>query len=98
MLPIPNDISAAFGAALKKRGVSLSLQAAYRKWLRYFLDFRSKYPPPVSKSEQVRLFIDKLRSRGQSPENQKQAAHALSLFFESQQRKNSPSPSSSGAG
>mgnify|MGYP003438889997 CR=1 FL=1 len=64
MLPMPNDISAAFDVALKKRSVSLSLHAAYRKWLRYFLDFRSKYPPPVSKSEQVRLFIDKLRSKG----------------------------------
>jgi integron integrase len=84
MLPIPNDISAAFDVALKKRGVSLSLHAAYRKWLCYFLDFRSKYPPPASKSEQVRLFINKLRSKGQSPENQKQAAHTLSLFFESQ--------------
>jgi hypothetical protein len=97
MLPVPDDISAAFEAVLQKRGVSPSLRADYRKWLRYFLDFRGKYPPPASKSEQVRLFVDKLRSKGQSPENQKQAAHALSLFFESQQKKKSRSASPYGA-
>lgn len=42
---------------------------------------------PDSKPEQVRLFIEKLHKKNQSPDQQKQAAHALSLFFESQQRK-----------
>lgn len=98
MLPIPNDISAAFDAVLKKRAVAISLRADYRKWLRYFLDFRSKYHPPEAKSEQVRLFIGKLRSKKQSPEQQKQAAYVLSLFFESQQRNKSISSSPAAAG
>ena len=93
MLPIPGDISAAFEAVLKQRAISGSRHADYRKWLRYYLDFRSKYPLPNSKSEQVRLFIEKLRKKNQSPEQQKQAAHALSLFFESQLRKKHVSPS-----
>jgi len=29
----------------------------------YYLDFRVKYPPPDSRSEQVGLFIEKMRSR-----------------------------------
>ena len=92
MLPIPTDILAHYEAVLKKRKVPVSLHADYRKWLRYYLDFRSKYPSPDSKSEQVRLFVGKLRDKRQSQEQQKQAAHALSLFFESQIRKKATSP------
>jgi hypothetical protein len=87
MQPIPIDISAQFEAVLKKRAVPVARHGDYRKWLRYYLDFRSKYPLPNSRSEQVRLFIEKLRQKGQTPDQQKQAAHALSLFFESQSQK-----------
>jgi hypothetical protein len=87
MLLIPYEILTQYQAILKKRMVPVSSHADYRKWLRYYLDFRSKYPLPNSKSEQVRLFMEKLRKKKQSPEQQKQAAHALSLFFESQPRK-----------
>src|SRR3990170_3837304 len=84
MQTIPDDIGEQYSAVLKKRAVPVSRHADYRKWLRYYLDFRSKYSLPDSKSEHVRLFIEKLRKKNQSPERQKQAAHALSLFFESQ--------------
>lgn len=86
MQAIPSDILEQYAAILKKRAVPIFRYADYRKWLRYFLDFRCKYPLPESRSEQVRLFIQKLREKNQSPEQQKQAAHALSLFFESQPR------------
>ncbi len=84
MKTIPNDIWEQFFAVLKKRAIPVSSHADYRKWLQYFLDFGSKYPVPEPKSEQVRLFIQKLQEKKQNPEQQKQAAHALSLFFESQ--------------
>ena len=84
---IPNDILTQFEAVLKKRSVPVSRHADYRKWLRYYLDFRGKYSIPDSKSDHVRLFIEKLRNKDQTPEQQKQAAHALSLFFESQLQK-----------
>ncbi len=86
MQTIPADILEQYLAVLKKRAVPVFRHADYRKWLRYFLDFRSKYPLPEPKSEQVRLFIRKLQEKKQSPEQQKQAAHALSLFFESQMK------------
>jgi integron integrase len=86
MQPIPHDILAQFEAVLIKRAVPASRHADYKKWLLYYLDFRSKYSLPDSKSEHVRLFIEKLKKKNQTPEQQKQAAHALSLFFESQQQ------------
>lgn len=59
MLPVPNDISAPYQVVLERRKVPVSLHAGYRKRPRYYLDFRSKYPPPDSRFEQVRLFIQR---------------------------------------
>ncbi len=82
MQPIPSDILTQFEAVLKKRAVPVSRHADYRKWLRYYLDFRSKNSLPDSRSEHVRLFIEKMQKKNQTTEQQKQAAHALSLYFE----------------
>jgi len=57
MQTIPDDIGEQYSAVLKKRTVPVSRHADYRKWLRYYLDFRAKYQLPDSRSEQVRLFI-----------------------------------------
>jgi integron integrase len=84
MQTIPTEILERYIVNLKKRMVPVSRYADYKKWLRYFLDFRTKYQLPDSRSEQVRLFIQKLRDKQQTTEQQKQAAHAVSLFFESQ--------------
>jgi len=90
MLPLPQNVLAPFDEVLEKRAVPASSRAHYRKWLRYFLDFCGKYPPPAAKSEQVRLFIEKLRTKKQTPQQCTQAAHAISLFFEMRQTKKSP--------
>lgn len=86
MQTIPADILARFDDSLKHRNVPLFLRSEYRKWLRYFLDFRAKYPLPYERSVQVKLFADKLRSKGQSDMQVEQAADAVSLFFASQQK------------
>jgi metal-responsive CopG/Arc/MetJ family transcriptional regulator len=79
MLSIPDEILRSFDALMEKKSVSQRLRPDYRKWLRYFLDFRAKYQPPDSRSEQVRQFIDKLRSKSQSPQQLNEAAEAVSL-------------------
>ena len=85
MLAVPENVLARYNAVLKQRAVHETVHVHYRKWLRYFLDFCEKYSPPASKSEQVRLFIEKLKSKKQTPQQCTQAAHAVSLFFEIQQ-------------
>ena len=60
---IPKDTYAQFNAVLKQRNVPVAAHNNYRKWLRYFLDFYEKYSPPDSRSDQVRLFIEKLLSK-----------------------------------
>jgi integron integrase len=51
MLPIPEYISVQFNNVLRQRAIPESFHVHYRKWLRYFLDFCEKYPPPETKSE-----------------------------------------------
>jgi hypothetical protein len=92
MLPIPGNDLAQFNEILQKRAVNRSLHIHYRKWLLYFFDFCRKYSPPESKSEQVRLFIEKLKAKNQTPQQCAQAAHAISLFFKSQKLKNCTQP------
>ncbi len=87
MQPIPEDILKRFNTVLEQKKIPALARDDYRKWLLYYLDFRQKYPPPDSKSEQVRLFVEKARSKGRSEKSLQQAAHALSLFFQSQPRK-----------
>lgn len=86
MLNISPEIFKQFDTILKQKAVPFSARADYRKWLRYYLDFRAKYSLPDSRSEQVRLFVEKLREKNQTSKQQEQAAHALSLFFASQRQ------------
>ncbi len=46
-LHVPVSILSRFDAILEKRAVAPRLRADYKKWLRYFLDFCSKYPVPT---------------------------------------------------
>ena len=93
MLPIPDTVLTRFDAILEKRGVAPALRADYKKWLRYFLDLCSKYPVPDIRSDQVRLFIDKLREKRQTKAQQEQAAYAVSLYFELQRKPDNETPS-----
>ncbi len=93
MLTIPDNILTRFEAVLSKRAVAPAQRADYKKWLRYFLDFCAKYPVPAARSDCMRLFIDKLREKKQTPAQQEQAAYAVSLYFEMQRRPDSENPS-----
>jgi len=71
-----------YQTVLQRKVADVSRHGDYKKWLRYFWDFCAKYPGPESGSERVRLFIEKLKAKKQTPDQQKQAAHAVSLFLE----------------
>src|SRR3989339_1995364 len=90
MRPVPVPVLKRFDAILEKRAVAPIQRTDYKKWLRYFLDFCTKYPIPETRPDQVRLFIDKLREKRQTPFQQNQAAHAVSLYFEMQPKGGTP--------
>jgi len=84
MQALPSNISTQFDAMMSKKAVPARLRPAYRTLLMDYFDFRRKNSLPESRSEHVRLFVQKLREADQPQDQQKQAASALSLFFATQ--------------
>lgn len=84
MQKVPYDIWAQYDAFLKAKAKDVSQHENLKKWFLFFWDFCVKYRPPDARSEQVRLFIEKLQEKKQSQAQQKQAALAVSLYFQMQ--------------
>lgn len=82
MLTVPSATINQYHAILESREIATLHFADYKKWLRYFLDFCAKYPVTDPKSDHVRMFLDKLREKKQTETQCRQAAHAVSLYFE----------------
>jgi hypothetical protein len=82
MLDISATILAQYAAVLARRSIPPPHHGYYRKWLRYYLDFCATRNLPDSRQERVQLFITKLQEKKQTPEQQQQAAQAVSLYFD----------------
>ncbi len=82
MKQIPSNIKVLYDAHLKNKAISKSAHFHYRKWLRYYLDFCDKYHLNELKKEHLVQFIKKLKDKKQTAQQQKQAYHAISLFYE----------------
>jgi len=84
MVPVPRDVMNSFVEQLHLRAIPPGKIEHYKKWLRYYFDFSSKYLHEQDQSEKVRRFLDKLKGKGQSSLQCQQAAHAVSVYFEIQ--------------
>lgn len=83
MIQIPGAVLARFEACLASK-MSENLRSHYKKWLRFYLDFCSKYCRDANKIESLADFQQKLREeKGQTEMQQSQAAHAVSLYLDS---------------
>lgn len=82
MLAVPNSTMSGFVALLTSKNISNKYIEYYKKWLRFFLDFCAKHPSADGRSAQVKLFLEKLRCKNQSLMQCRQAAHAVTLYFE----------------
>jgi site-specific recombinase XerD len=96
MLNIPPDLLGRFVTVLEERGVPLAQNSYYKKWLRYYVDFCDKYRLEATSSKSQAQFLDKLREMKQTDWQIKQAAHAVSLYWDVQ-RALKPSAAASGA-
>jgi len=85
MTQVPGAVLARFEACLAAKNISENLRSHYKKWLRFYLDFCSKYRRDANKIESLADFQQKLREKGQTEMQQKQAAHAVSLYLDSGQ-------------
>jgi integron integrase len=82
MKQIPSHIKILYDVHLNNKTISRSAHSQYLKWLRYYLDFCEKYRLDQFKKENAIHFIKKLKSKKQTDQQQKQAYHAVSLFYE----------------
>ena len=73
MRKVSEKLKIPFVEIAEGRGLSRSEVLDYLKWLRYYLDFCAKYNDPPRDSDSLPLFLQKLASKGQSVEQQKQA-------------------------
>jgi hypothetical protein len=64
MLKIDSGILVRFDNTLKIHNIPPVSYFEYRKWLRYFLDFKAKYPQSEERAVQVRLFSEKTPVKG----------------------------------
>ncbi|HMK59603.1 MAG TPA: integron integrase [Dissulfurispiraceae bacterium] len=86
MQTIPADIAELYEKTLSTAEVPVALSDFYKKWLRYFLDFCHKYGHDATTPQSLAPFIEKLRSKKQSPAYQRQAEHAVILDHEMQRK------------
>lgn len=84
MLNIPQDLLGRLVAVLDERGVPPAQHNYYKKWLRYYLDFCDKYRVEAASPKSQAQFLDKLREKKQTDWQIKQAAHAVSLYWDVQ--------------
>ena len=82
MIKLPTTLTQQYDNLLLKRSFSDKDRAFYKKWLRFFWDFCHKYQHDVFHSDSLLLFLKKLNDKNQSLQQQNQAKHAVSLFFE----------------
>ncbi|MGB5156045.1 hypothetical protein [Desulfobacterium sp. N47] len=82
MLPVPFQILEQFEIYFKNQITPKNLQWAYKKWLRYYLDFCGKYNLPSAYKDSLPEFIKKLHEKKQSKEQQDQATIAVKLYYE----------------
>ncbi len=82
MRKIPEKIEAIFCQRMQTAGIAYPLQQDYRKCLRFYLDFCSKYYLESTDRETPKQFMLKLNEKGQSAEKQKQAYQSIKVYLD----------------
>ena len=82
MLDIPSALKEQFEEYLLNKPIPNSSRGAYKKWLRYYLDFCRKYNFLPIRKESLPRFILKLQEKKQTKVQQAQAVKAITLYYE----------------
>jgi hypothetical protein len=69
------------GSAQPQRNVPDQQRLDFHKWLRYYLDFCSKYDSDPMLNKSFAWFDEKLQSKGQSETQRQQARRAITIYY-----------------
>lgn len=86
MKTIDHQIMGLYDTVLTKKNVPPAIRAQYLKWLRYYLDFCSKYQYEPNDHTNFKPFGQKMKDKGQIEQQRKQAFDAVSIFHEIQKQ------------
>jgi integron integrase len=96
MRSVSTDIARNYSKLLEAKGIPPKNHYHFQKWLRYYLDFCYKYQFISADRDSLSYFIKKLHEKNQTLYQQKQASHAIGLYYEmlaeNQASARSPSP------
>jgi len=81
IIKVPQEIIQQFEIWLDKEKIPSDRYDLYKKWLRYYLDFCYKYKHNPQTSESLPKFINKLRDKKQSKQQQKQAFDSIIIYY-----------------
>jgi hypothetical protein len=81
MLVVAKDLQTQYEKALDSASISRELRPHFRKWLRFYLDFCSKYGHSLRSKSGVPLFVAKLASKNQPEAKRNEASVAVTLYF-----------------
>ena len=84
MIQIHPKIRERFDTLLLQKNILKKHHPDYRKWLRYYLDFCNKYHHDNLQKESLPHFIKKLQDKKQTITQQRQAHHAVSIYYQSE--------------
>ena len=82
MLDIPFALREQFEEYLQNKLIPNRSRGAYKKWLRYYLDFCRKYNFSPIRKESLPRFVRKLQGKKQTKAQQRQAVKAIMLYYE----------------
>jgi len=81
MLELPAQLKIDYARLVKQRNIPQHSHNAYLKWLRFYLDFCNKYHHDPALRSSLPLFIRKLHEKNQTSRQQKQACHAINVYY-----------------
>jgi integron integrase len=82
VLKLPDTLIEAYRALLQGHCLPEATITEFERWLRYYLDFCSKYQITASSSQSIPLFMQKLREKNQPEPQRHRAAYAVTRYFE----------------
>ncbi len=82
MIKIPQEVLQKFDVLLARNQVPANKHTFFKKWLRFYLDFCNKYEHHTKNINSLPLFINKLRAKKQSKQQQKQAYDSVLIYFQ----------------
>lgn len=80
MINVPDVLWRKFEGFLDAESVPAGERGAFKKWLRFYLDFCHKYGHAYADAESLPPFLDKLSSKRQEPAALEQAARSVAIY------------------